>query len=139
MPVIEPPMKRPADYLFKPGHFRQSFEMRTPQLGIRMVKAQERAARLPCARVQLRPARGRVASNQPDRPAMAQLPQNSRGLDRGNHPFSSRRVDRDAAYQVGDKIIIAPDRNDHADKRADHGITLTVTAATSGSSRLASP
>ena len=39
MPVVEPPVKRPADYPFIPGHRCQSFGMLVPQLGIRMVKA----------------------------------------------------------------------------------------------------
>jgi hypothetical protein len=127
-------VKRSADDPVIPDDPHESFEMLNPQLGIRMVKAQERPARPPRACVQLRSARGLVTSNQSDFSPMPKLPELFGGLDGCNHPFRGRRLDRDTVHQAEDKIVIAPDRNDQADKRAVHGI-LSVTVITSGSSR----
>lgn len=120
MPVIESPVKRSADYPVIPGDRRQSFEMLNPQLGIRMVKAQEKPSRFLRTCVQLCPARRRVASDQTDFslmfPAFSVFP----WVDCGNYPFSSRLVRRGTAHEASDKIVIAPYLNDQAYQRTDH-------------------
>ena len=112
-PVVEPPMKGPAYYLFLSGHCCQSFEMFVPQFGVRMVKAKKKPACFTRTGIQLRPARGPLTSDQTDLAAMLQFSQYLGGFDRGHHPFGSPRVERDAIYQLGNKIV--PHRNDEAD------------------------
>ena len=88
-----------------------------------MVKAQERSARCPGAGVHLRTSRRSFTDDQPDLPAILQLPQDLRRLHGGHHPLGNLRVEREAAYQIGDKMIIVPYRDNQADQWTDHALT----------------
>ena len=74
LPAVEPAVKRSANNHAVPRDLHEGFEVLITQLGICMVKAQERPARLPRAGVQLRAARRRVASNQVDSSSVLKLP-----------------------------------------------------------------
>jgi hypothetical protein len=109
LPIIEPAVECSADNPVVPGNGDQSFKMLLPQLGIRMVKAQEGTACLFRTGVQLHPSRRGIASNQMDCTQISQFPHCFPGFDRNNNPFGSRRLDRHLAPELGGEVVITPD------------------------------
>src|SRR5580704_20583 len=86
------------------------------QLGISMVKANQRPAGFRGSNVHLPTPGGFVARDQTNCATTVQLVKRLSGLYRDHDPLGKFRADLQTVYQIDDEIIIIPDGNNEADQ-----------------------
>ena len=97
--------------------FSNALQVLGTQLGIGVMKAQQRPARFGCSGIHLSAARGLVAGNQADDSLTVQLEKACPRLNRRHHPLGKLWGDWQTAHEINDEFVIIPDGNDQADQR----------------------
>jgi hypothetical protein len=115
-PIVEATVECAAGNSIVSCGFLQRFQVLGAQLGIGVVKAEERPARFGSSSIHLSAARGFVAGNQADEASTVQLAKAFARPNGSHHPLSKFWGDWQTGHEINDEVFILPDRNDQAEQ-----------------------